>query len=393
MDHEPRSHRAALSLACCLAMCASACAAPGDGPYAKWTNGPAKDANTFPLAVWLQSPGNAKRYQAIGINLYIALWQGPTARQLADLKAADMPVICDQNAVGLNDPNNGIIVGWMHGDEPDNAQSLPGGKGYGPPVAPAKIVADYDRMVKTDPTRPVMLNLGQGVAWNGWFGRGERTNHPEDYPLYVPGGDIVSFDIYPVTHDRAEIKGKLEYVARGVDRLCDIAKGERIIWDCIETTHIGNAQVKPTPEQVRSEVWMSIIHGSRGIIYFCHQFAPNFIEAGLLADPAMAAGVKAINAQIQGLASVLNGPTLPDAVKVQSSNAAVPVDTLAKRDAKGTYVFAVAMRGAPTTAAFTVQPPGATRAVVLGEDRTLPVVEGGFKDEFGGYGVHLYRLE
>ena len=24
-----------------------------------------------------------------------------------------------------------------------------------------------------------MLNLGQGVAWDGWYGRGTRTNHPE----------------------------------------------------------------------------------------------------------------------------------------------------------------------------------------------------------------------
>ncbi len=65
----------------------------------------------------------------------------------------------------MDDPT---IVGWMHGDEPDNAQELPGGKGYGPPMPPAKIVAEYEAIRKADPTRPVMLNLGQGVAWDGW---------------------------------------------------------------------------------------------------------------------------------------------------------------------------------------------------------------------------------
>ncbi len=34
-----------------------------------------------------------------------------------------MSVICEQNEVGLSDASNDIIIGWMHGDEPDNAQS------------------------------------------------------------------------------------------------------------------------------------------------------------------------------------------------------------------------------------------------------------------------------
>ena len=64
-----------------------------------------------------------------------------------------------------------------------------------------------------------MLNLGQGVAWDGWYGRGVRTNHPEDYAEYVRGGDIISFDIYPAVHDKPAVAGKLWYVARGVERL------------------------------------------------------------------------------------------------------------------------------------------------------------------------------
>ena len=74
-----------------------------------------------------------------------------------------------------------------------------------------------------------MLNLGQGVAWDGWYGRGVRTNHPEDYSQYVRGGDIVSFDIYPAVHDKPAVAGKLWYVARGVDRLRGWAANERIV--------------------------------------------------------------------------------------------------------------------------------------------------------------------
>ena len=136
-----------LALMAMLPLSAWAAPPPQPGnPYAEWEHGPTKDAKFFPIAVWLQEPRNAKRFQDLGINLYVGLWQGPTAAQLAALKAAGMPVICEQNEVGLTDSNRDIVVGWMHGDEPDNAQSLGAGKGYGPPVKPSDIVASYQKL-------------------------------------------------------------------------------------------------------------------------------------------------------------------------------------------------------------------------------------------------------
>src|SRR4029450_8267415 len=169
----------------------------------------------------------------------------------------------------------------------DNGQSLGAGKGYGPPILPEVIVRSYQTMKKADRSRPVLLNLGQVVAWDDYIGRGVRRNHPEDYPEYVKGCDIASFDIYPVVHDKPEIAGKLEFVARGVERLRRWTRGEKDVWSCIGCTHIANPKIKATPQQVRSEVWMAIIHGSRGLIYFVHQFKPSFKEAALLDDPQM----------------------------------------------------------------------------------------------------------
>src|ERR1041385_6937025 len=283
---------------------ASSAAEPASA-YDKWQNGPRHNDSFFPIAVWLQNPRNATRYKAAGINLYVGLWRGPTTNQLAELQAAGMSLICSQNRTALQNLDSPVIVGWMHGDEPDNAQSLGQGKGYGPPILPEKIVHDYERIRSADPTRPIMLNLGQAVAWDNYIGRGVRRNRPEDYPQYIRGCDIVSFDIYPVVHDAPEIRGKLEYVARGVDRLIDWAHGEKIVWNCIECTHIGNPRAKPSPDQVRSEVWMSLIHGSRGLIYFVHEFEPKFNEAALLDDPEMLAAVTRINQQIHALAAVL----------------------------------------------------------------------------------------
>ena len=113
----------------------------------------------------------------------------------------------------------------------------------------------------------MLLNLGQGVAWDGWYGRGVRTNHPEDYAEYIKGCDIASFDIYPVAHDNPQVKGKLDFVARGVERLVKWTGGRKIVWNCIECTRI-ESHTKATPKQVKAEVWMSLVHGSQGIVYF-----------------------------------------------------------------------------------------------------------------------------
>ena len=351
------------------------------------------DPDVFPVAVWLQSPSQAPKYQALGINLYVGLWKGPTEEQLAELKKHGMKVICAQNQVGLDHRDDPTIVAWMHGDEPDNAQSLGSGKGYGPPILPDRIVADYQRLKKADPSRPVLLNLGQGVAWDQYIGRGTRRNHPEDYPEYLKGCDIASFDIYPVVHDHREVAGKLWFVADGVSRLRKWSDDKKPIWNCIECTHISNPDAKATPQQVKAEVWMALIRGSRGLIYFAHQFKPKFIEAGLLADEEMAKAVGAINQQIHNLAPVLNSPSVPEGVKVESSAADVPVEALVKRHDKSLYVFAVGMREGMTTAKFQVAGlTGRATAEVLGEKRDLEVRDGEFQDTFKGWDVHLYRI-
>ena len=362
-------------------------------PYAAWAKGLPADPAFFPIAVWLQAPANAQRFKQAGINVYIGLWKGPTEDQLADLRRAQMPVICAQNDVGLANKDDEIILGWMHGDEPDNAQAIPGQEGYGPPIEPEKVIADYEAIRAADPSRPVLLNLGQGVAHDNYIGRGVRRGHLEDYPEYVKAADIVSFDIYPVVHRKPEIAGKLWYVPKGVDRLRQWTGDRKVVWNCIECTRISNENIKPTPDQVRSEVWMSLIHGSMGLIYFVHQFKPSFIEAGLLADEEMLEGVTAVNTQIQELAPVLNSPNVPSLVSAQSSSPDVPIDTMVKRHHGDTYVFAVSMRDADSRAEFSVKDLDGTATVeVLGESRTIPIEAGRFSDSFKGYEVHLYRI-
>lgn len=366
-------------------------------PYAGYKHGPSASPDYFPIAVWLQDPVNAAKYQAAGINLYVGLWEGPTERQLAALKSAKMPVVCEQNAVSLKSANlnDTTIVGWMHQDEPDNAQPIKGASGkeeYGPCVPPEHIVEEYRKMRAADPSRPVMLNLGQGVADDAWIGRGNGAK-PDDYAAYVRGGDIVSFDIYPVASGlHGDGRQNLFYVPQGVDRLKHWAGDERTVWNCIECTRIGG-DMKPTPSQVRAEVWMSLIHGSRGLIYFVHQFKPKFDEHALLDDPEMLAEVTSVNTQIHRLGGVLNTPTLENGAVVVPSNPDAPIDIMIKRAGTARYIFAVEMRNTASDGAFTVAGiPAVAHAEVLGESRVQPIHNGKFTDHFLPYQVHIYRI-
>ncbi len=387
---------------------------PGDvmeewegGPtyYGAWSNGPSTDHSFFPVAVWLQAPestSTAARYREIGVNMHIGLWEGPTQAQLTAAAALPTVVVASQNATGLSSPNAGLIKAWLQQDEPDNAQN-----DTEDPVPPEAVVSTYKSLVAADSTRPVYLNLGQGVAADPWYGRGHRTNHPEDYLVYVQGGDILSFDIYPMNvfavADTAQdwqkafnnsVAQNISYVASGVDRLRNWSNKKKPVWVWIETTNFnGIAQFALTPDLVNAEVWMAIIHGARGIGYFCHVFSPTFIEAGLLADAAMTTRVSAINAQIKSLAPVLNTQSVANGATTTTSNSTVPVDTMLKRYGGSTYLFAVGMQPESTTATFVLRGLSGTRTVeVVGEGRSLSAIDGVLKDSFAAHTVHIYRV-
>lgn len=353
------------------------------------------DPNFFPIAVWLQEPANAGRYRAAGTDLYAGLWQGPTAAQLDALQRADMPVLCEQNSLALAQRDRSTIAGWLQQDEPDNAQPVTdpttGKQGYGPFVPPARVVDTYNRLKAADPSRPVILNLGQGVANDEWIGRGNGAQLT-DYETYVKGGDIISFDVYPMAGlDRPHPENYLWYVAKGVDRLVRWTGGHKPVWACIECTRIGGGG-KATPEQVRSEVWMALTSGARGITYFVHQFKPRFDEHALLDDPEMLRAVTAINRQIAGLAPVLNSPSAAGAA-VRSDPPDVPIQAISKRWRGDTYLFTVGLRNASARATFSLPGLRGVHTVeVIGENRTLTARAGAFSDAFAPYAVHLYQV-
>jgi hypothetical protein len=134
------------------------------------------------------------------------------------------------------------------------------------------------------------------------------------------------------------------------------------------------------------------VRGSRGLIYFVHQFEPSFKEAALLADPEMSRAITDINRQVRELAPVLNSPTIEKRLSVKAPRPAIAI--MLKQMDGVDYVFAVNLENAPVRGEFTLQgaPAAVRQAEVLDEVRTLVVEKGSFADDFAPYAVHRYRI-
>lgn len=392
--------RQAWLLACCLLACdagpytlASERAASEVEPepvpwfggpryYEEWPRGYPSDPSYFPIGVWMQSPANAERFAAVGVNHYVGLWQGPTTEQLTIARSANMPVVCEQAGVWQDNASDRNIWGWLQGDGPDNAQELEDGS-YGPCIPPTETQARYAEMVSGDASRPVMLLLGQGVAMPDWAGRGECAGRTEDYLGYAASADILVNYTYPLANQHP-----IELVASGIQRLNEYASWKKPVFADIEASSIRGLP-RPTPHELRAEVWMSLVHGAAGVQYFCHRMEP-LNETDCLDDAETAAALTQINRELTELSPALN--TQSYAIATESDNPAVPVRAVLKRVGAERYVFATGMADADTRAKFVLSDlPESTRVEVIGEGRYLSSSAARFEDHFAPYDVHLYR--
>jgi hypothetical protein len=355
----------------------------GPDYYGRWPRYP-RDPSYFPVGVWMQNPLNAGRFAAVGVNHFVGLWQGPTDEQLAAAQAGSMPVVCEQSGVWQANLDDANIWGWLYADGPDNAQERPDGS-YGPCIQPSETREHYAEMVAADASRPVMLLLGQGVATPDWVGRGDCTGRTEDYPEYAKSADILVNYTYPIANQHP-----IELVATGIEKLNEYAAWQKPVIADIEASSIDGLP-RPTPHQLRAEVWMGLIHGAAGIQYFCHRMTP-LNETDCLDDADTAAALARINRELLLLAPALN--TQSYALEPVSENPAVPVAAVLKRLGAERYVFAAGMANASTSASFSVNDVGSGRQIeVIGEGRSVVATpDGVFEDEFAPYDVHLYRV-
>lgn len=378
------------------------CTAEETGLYTRWPQGPRTNADYFPLGVWLQNPDDAVSWKNAGINLYLGLWQGPTAEQLDTLQNADMQVIAEQNETSLQyctaklSNGNPLIIGYLQPDEPDNCQACPGG--WCKPIPTSVIQQQYADWKKNDPNRPILLGLSQGIACDSmvWVGQGGYIVPERDYPAYIAGSDITTFDIYPMDCGQSATCGQAWRVPLGIDRLYQFSPPGHIVWNTMETSDISANGIQATTQEVRAEAWMSIIHGSKGLIFFIHgkTSLSNFDSRAMLRpeNANRLAAFTQMNREIRQLAPVINSPVVEGLVNMESVDNSSPVDFAVHFYEGMTYVFAAGMRQETTTKRFSLPHYPDTVVDVIGEERQIQLTNTAFTDTFHGYQSHLYKI-
>ena len=348
------------------------------------------DPDFFPISVWLQPAGPAANYQKMGVNVYVGgvdSYPRPKDREFLDsIQKEGMYAICPFKKQYVDEKlyEHPAFIGWMFGDEPDNVNAETGQVNH----TPADLLAGTARIRRDDPAHPIYLNLGCGVADERFVGRGATDEQYADYPKAC---DIISYDIYPCNSVSPDGPDRLYLVARGIDRLRKWAGPEKRVWFWLEANKISKGEGRaPTPDEVKTMIWMVLVHGANGYGFFCHSWAGAQASVAAI-EPAMQAALAPVNAEVRSLARVLNSPAVADGATVKNTMGS-RVDAIVKKSEGATYVFAVNMFRKPEKPTITVRGTGDATAEVLFENRTVPVKGGQLTDEFAPYAVHRYKV-
>ncbi|MET4538953.1 hypothetical protein ABIE37_000708 [Arthrobacter bambusae] len=375
--------------------------------YARFRNSLPAEPTFFPIGVWLESvldKGNVAMDAAAGLNTYVELTANSDVQLIHDSGMYALPAFVHKAAAGFTLSDE--VDMWAG---PGNATWTGNYPGEGPPCSPEGTPCGYtiqkDRRAVAPQGALLYSNYGKGVTfWESdeeareFFAGLQDVVSADNYWFTDPnicgqgeGGAIVGYT-RDLTKEECRLAANYGWT---IDRLRNLQDpATRIpVWAFVENGHpsgdVANTSTITGPE-LRAAVWSSLIHGARGIIYFNHNFGGECLTQHVIRDCGkdIVPTLTAVNRQISGLAPVLNAPFLDNA-----TTATGPVDFTTKLHDGKAYVFAGANKKAGGEASFKVRCGGST-AVVLDENRTIPVVDGTFTDTFAdGNAVHLYRME
>jgi hypothetical protein len=376
----------------------------GPGYFDSFEDSLPSDPGYFPLGVWFEGvleEDHVAMDRSAGLNLYVEL----TANSRTSLLGPDGPF-----AITSGDMPG--VAGRITTDEADmwggagNAAWTGNYPGEGPICSPEGSECGYTIMQATldaiPPRSLTYTNYGKGVTF--WASDAEAARFVNDYQ------DVVSADNYWFTDpnicgpseggqtvDGRELSQDTCRLAANygwtIDRLRSLVRpaGSKPVWAFVEVGHPASEDSAPTitGPQIRAAVWSSIIHGARGVVYFNHNFGGDCISQHVLRDRCGAqvrGTVTSLNALVTKLAPVLNAPFL-DGV----TTAAKTVDHMTKVHNGQLYIFAASTQGSFQTTTIHSDCLTGGPLSVVGEERTIPVVDGRFTDSFDdGNAVHIY---
>jgi hypothetical protein len=334
----------------------------------------------FPIGVWTQPMSSFDKWKSRGVNTLIEYQgDGATIEQWSQA-ARDRGMFYVRRplanpALDVGDKN---LLAWALPDEPEITSKYPA----------ATLKTWIDGWKQADPNRPIWVNFSGGYVLH-WQGNVFASG----YQPYTDLVDWTSSSIYPVTGwNRPTEHPGLDAPGEALDRLEKWTDGKPQ-WAVLESGDQELSWIQkeiggPTPGQFRAEVWDSIIHGARGVIYFPESFSPSFKFDNT--PPEIAAEMAATNAKIQSIASVLLGDIDPATRGLQVDG---PLEGTWRVQNGKTYFVVLNFSNQAVTKNVTLQGIGsASSASVVGENRAVSLTNGAFSDTFAPYSVHVYQV-
>lgn len=379
----------------------------GPNYYARFQNSLPTTAEFFPIGIWQESltdPSDSPRDSSIGINVYVDL----TSNSEPSLAAAQhsYALVSAPLSGGAGKVLSDEVDMWAGAGTAEWTGAGPGsGQACRPPGQGCGFTIQRELLKGVPETTLAYANYGKGVTF--WQSPQEAAVFVNEFP------DLVSADNYWFTDpnicgpseggsalggggllptEKCRLAANYGWTVEKIRTLIS-PSGSKPVWGFVEVGHPFGEEDAPTitGEELRAAVWSSLIHGARGIVYFNHNFGGPCPTQHLLREPCgdyIRPHVSAINTQLKALAPVLNAPFLDGA-----TIATGPVDHSTKLLNGEVFVFAGANKAAGGAATFQLQC-GGSSAVVLDENRKVPVINGSFTDTFAnGNAVHLYRIE
>ena len=358
----------------------------------------------FPIIQWAQDEKLFDENISLGVNTFstsVNFMKNP--KEYYDF--------CKSKGVyGISDFSESVkdhpaVLWWNHSDEPDMIDKKTGK----PRISVADSIASYNKIKAKDPNHYVQTGLTGGfndVLEEGSIGHKDRSFYKE----YAKAADIFAFDVYPLyQYNKPEC---LWWVADSVTKLGNIMgnKGPIIpaIEACAGSKWITPAKTRePFSYEIRCQVYMSVVRGAKGIIWWTHSWiAPEnvgnpkankrwdgkkdkyYSQLGVTKENK--AEMKKINAQLTRLTPVIYSPDV--AGKVTTNNK--DIEVLVKEYEGKTYIIAVNMKREKIDAEFSVAGLKKTAKIeVDDENRAVTSVdEGKFSDKFSEHAVHVYTI-
>jgi hypothetical protein len=379
--------------------------------FNQWTNNNGMSRYPFMFAIDFSDPQYIQEYWDMGMNCLLG--GDPTnANYIAAMSAIGnqmdwIPYINPgtpgvAQSISEHPAIASSVIALQIDDEPDQ-QSHP--EGF---HSPAMIQGWVNYYRQRDSTRPLYQNFGYWVSRNQGFGfapnAGSILDENRYWRLWAQQADILSCDNYTLSNDNNPDGryGPWMYACT-VAKVREVCDDTKPVFAIIETTSQTPGQ--PIPSDVIAASWASVIAGARGLDYFDHRFAGNFVSqdfAAMLHDPPMKAAVSALAARVMPLGPALMAPDTNIVTAYTSSNKTsgplggtfgVPMHYMTRSAGGHEYLFAMGIRPGATTATFTIPTWAGATVTVVDESRTVTVSGAGIlTDNFAAdYSVHIYR--